>query len=58
MVSRENKVIAAYLVATVLLLYVLLEFTSPPPWLNSAVLLGLGVVAPLLTNEYLDRQEA
>ncbi|MDS0258632.1 hypothetical protein NDI56_04300 [Haloarcula sp. S1CR25-12] len=58
MVSRENKVIAAYLVATLLVLFVVLETLSPPLWVSSALVLGLGVVAPTLTNEYLDRRAA
>ncbi|MDS0284227.1 hypothetical protein [Haloarcula onubensis] len=58
MVSRENTVIAAYLAVTLFLLYAVIETASPPVWVSSAILLGLGVVAPTLTNEYLDRRAA
>ena len=56
MVSRENGVIAAYVAVTVLLLYVVTETATPPTWVTAALLLGIGVVAPTLTNEYLDRR--
>jgi len=58
MVSRENKVIAAYLVATLLLLFVVIETVSPPSWVSGAIVVGLGVIAPTLTNEYLDKRAA
>ena len=56
MVSRQNGVIAAYVAATLLLLYVVTETATPPTWVTAALLLGIGVVAPTLTNEYLDRR--
>jgi dolichol kinase len=55
MVSRENKVIVGFITLT-LLLVVLLSTAQPPLWVISAVILGVGVIAPTLINEYLDRQ--
>ena len=58
MVSRENAVIGACIALAVLLVFVLTETTDPPTWVASAVVLGVGVVVPLLVNGYLDRREA
>ncbi len=58
MLSRENAVVAAFIVLALLVLYGLLESRDPPAWVNAAVVLGVGVVAPLVVNGYLDRREA
>jgi len=57
MVSRENKIIVGFIALTLLLL-VPLNTAQPPLWVISAVVLGVGVIAPTLINEYLDRQES
>ena len=58
MVSRENKVILLFVALTVPSLVVVLELTEPPSWVGGAITLGVGVIAPLLVNGYLDRREA
>lgn len=58
MVSRENRVIAVCIALAVLLLFALNAVTDPPSWAVLAALLGVGVVAPTLVNEYLDRRGA
>lgn len=58
MFSRENKVIVGFIALAVLLLFVLVELTTPPMWAGGAVLLGVGVLAPLLVNNYLDAKRA
>jgi len=57
MVSRENKVIMACIGLAVLTLYATAETVTLPPWAHSAILLGIGVIAPLVVNEYLDTKE-
>jgi hypothetical protein len=53
MVSRETRVGGAFIVLAVLATYGVLQF-DPPDWAAPAILLGVGVVAPLLVNDYLD----
>jgi hypothetical protein len=57
MLSRENKVIVGFITATVLLLLPL-SAAQPPLWVVAAVMIGVGVVAPTLVNDYLDRQDS
>lgn len=54
MVSRENQVILAFITLAVVLL-VPVSQTNPPPWVGGAILIGVGVIAPLVVNGYLDR---
>jgi hypothetical protein len=56
MISRENKVIIGFIALAVLLLAGVLGVSDPPTWVSSAVILGVGVIAPILVNEYLDRR--
>ncbi|QLG29217.1 hypothetical protein HUG10_17520 [Halorarum halophilum] len=58
MISRENTVIVAFIALAVLLLFVLAEVTNPPMWAGGAVLISVGVLAPLLVNNYLDAKRA
>jgi hypothetical protein len=55
MVSRETRVGGAFVVLALLITYGTLQF-DPPDWAAPAILLGIGVVAPLLVNEYLDQR--
>ncbi|MDZ5811641.1 hypothetical protein U4E84_09835 [Halorubrum sp. AD140] len=57
MVSRENKVITLCIVLAILLLGVVLTVSDPPTWVSGMVILGVGVIAPMLVNEYLDRRD-
>lgn len=56
MVSRENKVIVAFIALAILSLYVLAELSIESIGAGGAVIIGVGVVAPLLVNNYLDRR--
>lgn len=56
MVSRENAVILVCIAAAVLLLYATTLQGEQPAWVGGAVVIGVGVVAPLLVNGYLDRR--
>jgi len=58
MLSRENKVIVACIGLAALTLYVTAETVTLPPWADSAILLGIGVILPLAVNEYLDSKES
>jgi len=57
MVSRENKVIVACIGLAALTLYVTAETVTLPSWAHSAILLGIGVIAPLVINGYLDTKD-
>ncbi|WP_424002563.1 hypothetical protein ACOZ4I_02150 [Haloarcula salina] len=54
MVSRENRVIAACVVAALVLSFLLGALTPLDDRVLLAVLLGVGVLAPLAVNGYLD----
>ena len=54
MPSRENTVTVAFIVAAFALVYAALELTDLPTWGAPAILIGVGVIAPQLVNEYLD----
>ncbi|WP_348612739.1 hypothetical protein [Halobaculum rarum] len=56
MVSRENVVILVFIAAAVVLLYATTLLGEQPVWVGGAVVIGVGVVAPLLVNSYLDRR--
>lgn len=56
MVSRENTVIVGFVALALVLLYGLLAVTNLPTWASSAVVLGVGVVAPILVNGYLSKR--
>lgn len=58
MVPRENAVIGVFVVSAFVLLYVLPKVTTLPTWASSAVIIGVGVIAPLLVNSYLDGTRA
>ncbi len=54
--SRENRIGIAFIVFALLSAYAALQFDAPS-WAVSAIILGVGVVSPLLLNDYLDRRE-
>ena len=56
--SRENGVIVLFVALAVVTLFVVAETGDRPTWVGSAVLLGVGVIAPLVVNRYLDRRAA
>jgi hypothetical protein len=58
MVSRENKVFYILGVSALIIFLALVGFTEFPPWANTAVLFTIGILAPLLVNDYLDEREA
>jgi hypothetical protein len=51
--SRETRVGIAFIVLALLSAYAALRFDAPS-WAVSAIVLGVGVVCPLLVNDYLD----
>jgi len=55
-VSRETRVGSVFIALALLVAYGTLQF-DVPGWAAPAILLGVGVVAPLLVNGYLDRRE-
>lgn len=56
MVSRENKVIAGFVVVAVLLYFGLLSFGELPFEVVFGLVILLGVIAPMMVNNYLDNQ--
>jgi hypothetical protein len=64
MLSRENTVILTFTVLAMLLsfplagLIILLDGPTPPKWLPYVILIGVGVIAPILVNEYLNKTES
>ena len=57
MLSRENTVIAGFITLAIVLLFGILSVSEPPTWVSGAVMIGVGVIAPILVNEHLDRNE-
>jgi hypothetical protein len=57
MISRENTVIIGFIMLATLLI-VPLSGSDPPMWAAPIVIIGVGVIAPILVNEYLDRDES
>ncbi|ERG99151.1 MAG: hypothetical protein J07HQX50_00293 [Haloquadratum sp. J07HQX50] len=57
MISRENTVIIGFIVLATLLVVPLSE-SDPPVWAAPIVIIGVGVIAPILVNEYLNRNES
>ena len=58
MPSRENIVILGFIAVAVTAAVGINTATGLPGWLPFASLLGLGVIAPLLVNTYLDARDA
>lgn len=56
MVSRETRVGGVFIALALLGAYGTLQLDAPD-WAAPAVILGVGVVAPLLVTDYLDRRE-
>lgn len=57
MVSRENKVIVAFIALAVVLLYIVSAVTTLPTWGSAAIVIGVGVVIPVIINGYLDNRQ-
>ena len=56
MLSRENKVIAGFIILAVVLLFGVLSLSEPPTWVSGAIIIGVRVIAPILVNEYFNRK--
>ncbi|QLD86784.1 hypothetical protein HWV23_13950 [Natronomonas halophila] len=54
MVSRENRVIVGFVLAAMVLGFGVTELTALPSEASLGILLVVGVVAPILVNNYLD----
>lgn len=55
MVSRENEILVGFVLLAIAASFGLLRWTSLPSEAGLAVLIGLGVIAPLLVNESQNR---
>lgn len=55
MVSRENRIVLAFVTAAIALFFGLAAFTDVDSTVLLGVVLLVGVIAPLLINEYLDQ---
>jgi hypothetical protein len=55
--SRENTVIAVFASTAVLALVGIDSVADPASWQQIGLLLGLGVLVPMLVNNYLDARE-
>ena len=58
MLSRENIVILVFIAVAVTAAVGIDTATTLPGWLLLASLVGLGVIAPLLVNNYFDARDA
>ena len=58
MLSRENIVILVFIAVAVTAAVGIDTATTLPGWLPFASLVGLGVIAPLLVNNYFDARDA
>ncbi len=58
MVSRENKVIGAFVVVAMILTYGGFWLTELPDEVLMGMLILVGVVAPMVVNNYLDDRES
>ena len=58
MLSRENIVILVFIAVAVTAAVGIDTATTLPGWLPLASLVGLGVIAPLLVNNYFDARDA
>jgi hypothetical protein len=54
MVSRENRVIVGFVLAAMVLGLGIVELTALPSEASLGILLVVGVVAPMVVNNYLD----
>ena len=54
MVSRENEIIAGFALLAIAASFGVMRWMTLPSEAGLAVLIGLGVIAPLLVNEYRD----
>jgi predicted signal transduction protein with EAL and GGDEF domain len=57
MLSRENTIILAFVVVATTAAVGIDTVADAPEWLPVGLLIGLGVVVPLLVNSYLDADE-
>jgi hypothetical protein len=55
--TRENGVIAVCIVAAFVIGGLIDTSGTGPEWLPFAVVLGVGVVVPVMANEWLDRRD-
>jgi hypothetical protein len=54
MVSRENQIVGGFVVAALVLGYASASLADVPSTVTLAILLGVGVIAPMLVTNYLD----
>ncbi len=56
MISRENKIIAGFVIVAIALYFSLLSFTDLAFEVVLGLLILIGVIAPMMVNNYLDDQ--
>ena len=56
MISRENKIIAGFVIVAIALYFSLLSFTDLAFEVVLGFLILIGVIAPMMVNNYLDDQ--
>lgn len=56
MISRENKITAGFVIVAMALYFSLLSFTDLAFELVVGLLILIGVIAPMMVNNYLDNQ--
>ena len=58
MISRENKVIGGFVAVAMTLTFGGFLFTELPEEMLMAVLFFVGIIAPMVVNNYLNRRES
>lgn len=54
MVAPENQIVGGFVVAALVLGYASASLADVPSTVTLAILLGIGVIAPMLVTEHLD----
>jgi hypothetical protein len=58
MVPRENEIVGGFVIAALVLGYASTVLADVTSTVTLAILLGVGVIAPMLVTNYLDRTGA
>ena len=58
MVARDNKVFYVFWASALIIFFALVGLTEYPSWAITAVLFIVGILVPLLVNDFLDGRES
>ena len=58
MVARDNKVFYVFGASALIIFFALVGLTEYPSWAITAVLFIVGILVPLLVNDFLDGRES